>query len=82
MLRFTRKKRQHISSRLAIFASLMLLVSSLAGMTQSLPGNGNGSIQHANNSFSAEQVAESNAHTKSLNRNKGFKVSLLLFRLD
>lgn len=82
MLRFTRKTRQHIPNRLAIFASLMLLISSLAGASKSYPGNGTGANDIANNNLSTEQVADTAASNKGINRKKGFKVSLFLFRLD
>ena len=83
MLRITRRNRKQISPRLAIFAGLMLVVSSLAGMHQA--------NQHYR--ITPERLVESGVETleqnvannvaeRKISKKKGFKVSLFLFRLD
>lgn len=72
MLRLTGKRTSRISNRLAIFAALLLVVTSLAGF-------GNSSLL----SDGVESAMASSANQKNQParlHSKGFKVSLFLFR--
>ncbi|MDH3788128.1 MAG: hypothetical protein OES53_06145 [Xanthomonadales bacterium] len=72
MLRLTGKRTSRISNRLAIFAALLLVVTSLAGAGGS-----------ALTSYSAATSVASETTDRSTPvsiRSRGFKVSLLLFR--
>ena len=72
MLRLTRQAKSRISDRLAIFAALLLLVTSLAGF-----GNSVISSSEGEELLIASSAAES-APVSLQSRN--FKVSLFLFR--
>jgi len=83
MLRLTRRNRKHIPNRLAIFASLMLLISSLAGMQHATQqGQMNSADFAENDTMMMEQPVANNVIQKRTSKKKGFKVSLFLFRLD
>ncbi len=72
MLRLSGKRTSRISNRLAIFAALLLVVTSLAGV-------GNSTLL----TDGAESVLASSENQKSQParlRSNGFKVSLFLFR--
>jgi excinuclease UvrABC ATPase subunit len=72
MLRLTGKRTSRISNRLAIFAALLLVVTSLAGV-------GNSTLL----TDSAQSAMASSANQKSQParlRSNRFKVSLFLFR--
>jgi hypothetical protein len=83
MLRLTPRHKRKVSHRLAIFAGVLLLISSLAGMhranlqEQMSPAN-----FAQNNGAFLEQPLANTATQKHASKKKGFKVSLLLFRLD
>jgi len=72
MLRLTRHPKSRISNRLAIFAALLLLVTSLSGIGNSGLFSNEGEAQLATNT-----VAES---TPLSLQSRNFKVSLFLFR--
>jgi hypothetical protein len=72
MLRLTGKRTSRISNRLAIFAALLLVVTSLAGVGNSNLLSGSGETTIA--SSEAEKSQPVKLHSK------GFKVSLFLFR--
>lgn len=72
MLRLTGKPSSRISDRLAVFAALLLIVTSLAGMS---------------NTTLLSNIDESTLATNSMEKSspvrlhsRGFKVSLFLFR--
>ena len=81
MLRLKKKKKSRVSDRLAIFAALLLTVTSLAGIGNSLISASDG-----NAPFSAMTVADNSSialHSNSgvkVKKNRNFKVSLFLFR--
>lgn len=83
MLYSTRRNRKQIPNRLAIFASVMLLVSALAGMHDNQQKVSTGSADFAEQeSTMLEQPAANNVTQQRASKKKGFKVSLFLFRLD
>lgn len=83
MLRFKSYHTPRISNSLAVFAALMLLVTALAGSSVSL-GTAKDSvaqtagIESAPTQTFASETPDGNTHKK----NKSFKVSLFLFRID
>lgn len=81
MIRLTTRKKMRVSNRLAFFAALTLVISALAGMSNSqLTGQGaEGSMAaHAANRIS--QAAATSPGTGTVQGNKGFKMSLFLIR--
>ena len=83
MLRTKARLKNRISNRLAIFASLMLLISSLAGMSQTQTGPEEALENFADNRAEVQEQLEAGAAINQRPaKNTGFKVSLLLFRLD
>jgi len=76
MLPITRSHKIRISNRLAVIAALLLVVTSLAGIEGSTISNDQGSALHAANP-PAEMTAPGNTTAR---KNKGFKMSLFLFR--
>lgn len=72
MLRLTGKPTSRISDRLAVFAVLMLIVTSLAGMSNSAL------LTNTDESTLAANTTEKSPPVKLHSR--GFKVSLFLFR--
>lgn len=70
-----------IPNRLAFFAALMLVISSLAGLNKS---HSSGQDAHGwaadNLSSLMDQTASSSTATNSAQGNKGFKMSLFLIR--
>jgi len=83
MLRIKRRNRMQISHRLAMFAGLMLVVSSLAGMHQANQHyRTNPESLVENGVATMEQNVANNVAERKISKKKGFKVSLFLFRLD
>jgi len=83
MLRFKSHHTPRISNSLAVFAALMLLVSALAGVSGSVVTTKELAVQTAGIESAPTQTFASetpggNTHKK----NKSFKVSLFLFRID
>jgi hypothetical protein len=83
MLRFKSHQTPRISNSLAVFAALMLLVSALAGIGDSVvttmdPVVQTAAIEPAPMQPFANETPGGNTHKK----NKSFKVSLFLFRID
>ncbi len=72
MLRLTGKQNSRISDRLAVFAALLLIVTSLAGMSNSTL------LSNTDESTLAGVTTEKSSPVKLHSR--GFKVSLFLFR--
>jgi hypothetical protein len=72
MLRLTRQAKSRISDRLAIFAALLLLVTSLAGIGNSVISSSEGEDM---------LIASSAAQSAPVSlQARNFKVSLFLFR--
>jgi hypothetical protein len=81
MMRLTTHGRLRISNRLAFFAALMLAISALAGIGESVPGGQDMSTQIAGvASGSMDQNTSNSSGGNTLRKNKGFKMSLYLFR--
>lgn len=81
MLPLTRSHKVKVSNRLAVFAALLLLVTALSGVGGSHPVTG----QPQSLASAAEMSGEAPARfqvtgTSSAKKNKGFKMSLFLFR--
>ena len=83
MLRIKSQNSPRISNGLAVFAALMLMVSTVAGISDSAltPNdllNRLVTTDSAPTPTYADEAPGGNTHK----RNKSFKVSLLLFRID
>lgn len=83
MLRFKSHNTPRISNSLAVFAALMLMVSTLAGfsdavLTATNPVDQTAGIETAQTQTFASDTAGRNANKN----NKSFKASLFLFRFD
>ena len=83
MLLFKSNHTPRIPNSLAVFAALMLLVSTVAGISDSVVTTKDSAIQTAGIESAPTQIFASetpggNTHEK----NKSFKVSLFLFRID
>ena len=83
MLKFRLHHTPRISNGLAVFAALMLLVSALAGisdsgLTSKNPADQTAGIELVPTQLFASETPGGNTHKK----NKSFKVSLFLFRID
>ena len=81
MLRLTRNRKSRVSNRVAIFAALMLTVISLAGAGgPTTSSNVQGQLfTTAGSAEKQVEKAQSNS-SSAVKNNKGFKVSLFLFR--
>ena len=83
MLRFTTRSRTRISSRLAVFAALTLVITTLAGMDKSVRTGYAGSQQIAEVTKDAIEQPTTQAPVRNaLRKSKVFKMSLFLFRLN
>ena len=83
MLRSTTQNRTRIPSRLAFFAALTLVVSTLAGMDESVLGSQEGTPQLSELDMNPyDQSSVQKPAGKTLNKSKAFKMSLFLFRLN
>jgi len=83
MLRFRSHHTPRISNGLAVIAALMLLVSALASISDSVvtikdPAGQTAGIETTPTQTFASETPDGNTHKK----NKSFKVSLFLFRID
>lgn len=83
MLRLKTHKSQRIPNRLAVLASLMLLVSALAGAGSAMNSQSvePDSMAGAPTEVS-DQAASNDFSQRRAKRARGFKVSLFLFRLN
>lgn len=81
MLRLTRNREFKVSNRVAVFAALMLTVISLAGAGSSTAIPESQSVNFADTN-AVESTTESvrSRSSSAVKKNKGFKVSLFLFR--
>jgi hypothetical protein len=83
MLRFKSNHTPRISNSLAVFAALMLLVSALAGVSGSVATTKELAVQTAGIESAPTQTFASEAPGGNTHKkNKSFKVSLFLFRID
>ena len=83
MFRFKSNYTPRISNGLAVFAALMLLVSALAGSSASLVTAKDSAAQTAGIEMTPMQTFVSEAPGgNTYKKNKSFKVSLFLFRID
>jgi glucose dehydrogenase len=81
MLPLTRKRKFRIPNHLAVFAAVLLMVTSVAGLGSSAMTDGKHSVAQATTEATAQTPAR--AHTSASSKtkkNKGFKMSLFLFR--
>ncbi len=80
MLRLTRNRTTRIPNRLAIFAALLLLVSSLAGVGGQVDSPLDGAAPSAATSLPDNAASGLEAgKSGKVKKTRGFKVSLLLF---
>jgi hypothetical protein len=81
MLPLTRNRKNRVSNRLAAFAALLLVVTSLAGVGGSSHSRGSESILQTVALAAEEEAALlPSGNTTKAKTNKGFKKSLFLFR--
>jgi len=81
MMRLTTHSRTRISNRLAFFAALMLAISALAEIGESVPDGQDRSTQIAGIAPGGmDQTAGEAPGGNTIRKNKGFKMSLYLFR--
>ncbi len=81
MLPLTRNRKIRVSNRLAIIAAIMLLTSTLAGLGSSINSEGGQDSLMASQSFGkSEPVVAQAKNSNTAKKQKGFKVSLFLFR--
>ena len=79
MIRLTRTRKIRVSNRLATLAAFLLVAATVAGV--SAPADSEGVSD--NQMLASSQQAESRSvdgELTSISRNKGFKISLYLFR--
>ena len=81
MFRLTTRNRSRISNRLAFFAAVMLVISALAGMSNSQYTSQDASEQITGIASSQiGQTAGKSPGASTAQGSKGFKMSLFLFR--
>ena len=81
MLRITGNRKARISNRLAVFAALLLAITSLSGISNTDLFTQGADGQYANTAVSETGKDRVSAGTKTtVKKNKGFKVSLFLLR--
>jgi len=81
MLRLTRQAKSRISDRLAIFAALLLLVTSLSGIGNSFISSSDGEeLLIASSAAESAPVSLQSGSNSKAKKNRNFKVSLFLFR--
>ena len=81
MLPLTRNRKNRVSNRLAAFAALLLVVTSLAGVGGSSQSKGSESMLQTASVTAAEEAAFlPSGNTSKAKTNKSFKKSLFLFR--
>jgi len=83
MLRFKSHHTPRISNSLAVFAALMLLFSALSGSSDSVVATKTSADKAAQiESNPAQILASEAAGGNTHKKDKSFKVSLFLFRID
>ena len=81
MLRITGSRKSRISNRLAVFAALLLTITSLSGVSNTDLFTPGADGHYAGTSVSESTKDRASTGTKaSVKKNKGFKVSLFLLR--
>jgi hypothetical protein len=81
MLRITGSRKSRISNRLAVFAALLLAITSLSGVSNTDLFTPGADGQHAGTTVSETRNDRVSSGTKAtVKKNKGFKVSLFLLR--
>ena len=83
MLRMTRHQKFRVPNRLAGFAALLLIVTSLAGTGSSLinPEHTKVTQDSAAETVDTAPITQSARTDSAVKKKKGFKVSLFLFRI-
>jgi len=71
-------RRVHIPNTVAIFAVVLLLISSATGFDSSHEANA--SDQQATNSVSADNAGNESINTSASKKSRGLNLGLLLFR--
>jgi hypothetical protein len=83
MLNLRSHHKPRISNRLAFFAALILVVSSLASVSDSVISTSDQAVKTAAAESSGMDAFSSQASGgNTRQKNKSFKVSLFLFRID
>ena len=83
MLRFKSLHTPRVSNSLAVLAAFMLLVSALSGTSDSVKTSKTSADQALEiNSVPEQMLASESVDGKTRKKDKGFKVSLFLFRID
>jgi len=83
MFKFKSHHKPRISNRLAFFAALILVVSSLANVSDSVVSTKDQALKTATDkSSSIDAFSSQAAGGTTQQKNKSFKVSLFLFRID
>ena len=78
MMKFRPHNRVHIPNTLAIFAVVLLLISSVTGVGSSQETNASG--QQITNSVKVDSAGDGNISTSANKKPRGLKLGLLLFR--
>lgn len=79
MLRLTRTHRIRVSNRMAVLATLLLLIAATAGINSPMNNAGDAATSVVSNSQAPEKAAKVSP-VRSVKASKGFKASLYLFR--
>ena len=83
MLKLTSRHTPRISNGLAVFAALLLLVSAISGFSGSgLPAKDSADQMAGIDTIPTQTVTSETPGGNSHEKNKSFKVSLFLFRID
>ncbi len=81
MLPLTRTRKNRISNRLAIFAALLLVVTSMAGIDDSArPADNEPGLESVSMVAGETPALLDSGNSSKVKVNKGFKMSLFLFR--
>jgi hypothetical protein len=83
MLRLKPFRKFRISNRLAVLGAFLLLAATVAGSSNSLPGQAgsvSGMTASTQTTPTAEGSGQETMRSASQRKSKGFKVSLFLFR--
>ena len=79
MIRLTRTRKYRVSNRLAALAAFLLVAATVAGVSAPVDSAGVADGQMLSSTQRAE-TRTAGAELASVSRNKGFKISLYLFR--
>jgi len=78
MMNFRPQYRVHIPNTLAIFAVVLLLISSVTGFETSQQANASG--QQTTNSIKADSAGNESINTSASRKSRGLNLGLLLIR--